>query len=73
MDVEDISWNGPGVSAGTISLMMEVDTKISTLRITNVGNSHAGEYFCSAQFNGMMTVNSTVGILSISCKYIQIA
>lgn len=70
-----IFWNGPGVEAGNSKLKMEMNATTSTLMITNVNNSHAGEYFCTAQFSEndqMMTVNSTVGILSVSCKYILI-
>ena len=63
-----ISWNGPGVKEGDVSTGTSEETSI--LMITNVNNSHAGDYFCTAQFNDMTTqpVNSRVGTLLVNCK-----
>lgn len=68
----NISWNGPqGVKTGNSTLKIKTTTTTSILTITNISNSHAGEYFCTARFtenDQMMTVNSMVGILSVNCK-----
>ena len=68
-----ISWNGPGVEEDDDTCTMpdstETDATTCTLMITNVSNSHTGKYFCTAQFNEMMKVNSTAGTLSVNCKY----
>jgi hypothetical protein len=68
----NITWNGPspGVEAGDSTCTMSMETKTSTLMITNVRKSYAGEYFCTTRFNEMMiqSVNSTVGTLSVNCK-----
>ena len=71
----NISWNGAGVKTGNSMLMEEINATTSILTITNISNSYVGEYSCTAQFSEndqMMTVNSTVGILSVNCKYILI-
>ena len=50
-----------------------MDANTSTLNIVNVNGSHAGEYFCTAQFseNGIMMIfNSTKANLTVNCKYI---
>ena len=66
----NISWNGPGVEAGNSKLKMEMNATTSTLMITNVNNSHAGEYFCTAHnIEGGMDVKSDVAILTVNCKY----
>jgi hypothetical protein len=66
-----ISWTGPGVNAGGSTCTMSMGIKTSTLMIRNVSKSYAGEYFCTAQFNETMIqpVDSTVGTLSVNCKY----
>ena len=61
----NISWNGPGVEEGDVSMGTSEETSI--LMITDVSNSYAGDYFCTAQFNEMM-VNSTAGTLSVNYK-----
>ena len=63
----NISWNGPGVEEGDESMETSEKFKTSTLTITNISNSHAGDYFCTAQFNETM-VNSIAGTLSVNCK-----
>ena len=68
-----ISWNGPGHGVeegdGTCTISIETNAKTCTLMIINVSNSHAGKYFCTARFNNGTMVNSTVGTLSVNCKY----
>ncbi len=66
-----ISWNGPGVKAGSIeqSVNMDTSTTTSNLAITNVNGSHAGGYFCTAHnISEGMDINSTVAYLVVNCK-----
>ena len=65
-----ISWNGPGVEAGNITQSVDMDASNSTLTITNVNSSHAGEYFCTVHISEGMAINSTVAYLAVNCKSI---
>lgn len=67
----NITWNGPGVEAGSIAWSVNMDASNSTLNITNVNSSHAGGYFCTAHSEGM-DINSIVAYLAVNCKYIHI-
>ena len=64
----NISWTGPIGANHTLSMPLDNSTK-STLSITDINSSYAGDYFCTVQF-GDVRINSTVATLTINCKYI---
>ena len=63
----NISWTGPTGANHTMVTSLDETTK-STLLITTVNGSHAGDYFCTAQLSDVR-VTSTTATLIVNCKY----
>jgi hypothetical protein len=65
----NITWNGPGVEAGSIKQSVNMGASTSILTIMNVNGLHAGEYFCTAHIGEEMVINSTAAYLTVTnCK-----
>ena len=65
----NITWNGPGVEAGSITRSINMDASTSNLTITNVNDLHTGGYFCTAHISEVIIINSIVAYLTVNCEY----
>ena len=59
------SWTGPAVTGGRAAIVLDSSGTVSTLTITSVDQSDEGEYSCS--FDDVGTVSITLDVI---CKFL---